>query len=298
MASTKAKRKDSSGESEAYRRRKRPVRVRPWVFDWRNWPWRPIAFTLAFIGLGATSVYAVNRYLGDGPRFRLAESGLTVTGMERLQEETVRGVFDEDLGQSLADIPVDARREQLLETPWIREASVARLWPDRIWVHVRERTPVAFVRVARGKGGLRSQLIDNQGVFLDPMPGVRFELPALDGISPELPAPARRERVDLYLALMNDLDSKEPYYGSRVSQIDVSDPDNAKITVAHLGDVVELEMGDRLFRERFETFLKYIENWKQQFGSVGWVDLRYEDQVVVLPAGQLPAGRGGGARTK
>lgn len=268
------------------------------MFDWRNWPWRPIAFTLAFIGLGATSVYAVNRYLGDGPRFRLTESGLAVTGLERLDEGAVRGIFRDDLGQSLADVPVDTRREQLLEMAWVRDASVARLWPDRIWVHLRERTPVAFVRVASGKGGLRSQLIDSQGVFLDPMPGVRFELPVLDGISPELPIPARRERVGLYLALMNDMDGKEPYYGSRISQIDVSDPTNAKITVAHLGDVVELEMGDELFRDRFETFLKYIEDWKRQFGSVGWVDLRYEDQVVVLPVGQLPAARGGGAQTR
>ena len=297
MPSKKAKRKDASGESEAYRRRKRPVRVRSWVFDWRNWPWRPVAFTVAFVALGATSVYAVNRYLGDGPRFRLAESGLAVTGFERLDEKAIRGVFAEDLGQSLADVPVELRRETLLETSWVQEASVARLWPDRIWVHIEERTPVAFVRVATGKGGLRSRLIDSQGVFLDPIPGVRFELPVLDGISPELPAPARRERVALYLALMTDLDGEEPRYGARVSQIDVADPTNAKITVAHLGDVVELEMGHDLFRHRFETFLKYIENWKRQFGSVGWVDLRYEDQVVVLPVGKTAAGRDGGART-
>jgi cell division septal protein FtsQ len=283
MASTKPKRQDASGESDAYRRRKRPVRVRPWVFDWRNWAWRPIAFTAAFITLGLSSVYAVNRYLGDGPRFRLAEPGLAVTGIERLRAESIRAVFQDDLGQSLADIPVEARRETLLETAWI--------------VHVRERTPVAFVRVQAPNGGLRSRLIDSQGVFLDPLPGARFELPALDGISPDLPAPARQERVALYLALMTDLDAEEPHYGMRVSQIDVADPLNARVTVAHLGDVVVLDMGNELFRHRFETFLKYIENWKQQFGSVASVDLRYEDQVVVLPVGQASAAREGGARS-
>ena len=116
MASKKAKRKDATGESDAYRRRKRPVRVRSWVFDWRNWPWRPVAFTFAFVALGATSVYAVNRYLGDGPRFRLAESGLAVSGFARLEEAAIRSVFSEDLGQSLADIPVEQRRDTLLET--------------------------------------------------------------------------------------------------------------------------------------------------------------------------------------
>ena len=284
MPSTKSKRQDASGESDAYRRRKRPVRVRSWVFDWRNWPWRPIAFTAAFVTLGLTSVYAVDRYLGDGPRFRLADSGLAISGINRLDQDVVRALFDQDLGQSVAEIPVEERRAALLEEPWIEQASVARLWPDRIWVHARERSPVAFVRVKGAKGGLRSRLIDSQGVFLDPVPGARFELPVIDGISEELPVPARRERVALYLAVMADLDGSEPRYGARISQINVSDPSNAKLTVAHMGDVVELELGNELFRHRFETFLKYIENWKQQFGSVGWVDLRLEDQVVVLPA--------------
>lgn len=292
MPSTKPKRQDASGESEAYRRRKRPVRVRSWVFDWRNWPWRPIAFTLAFVSLGATSVYAVNRYLGDGPRFRLAEAGLAISGLERLQEPAIRGMFRDDLGQSLADIPVEARREALLEIPWIEQASVARLWPDRIWVHVKERVPVAFVRVSGANGGLRARLIDSQGVFLDPMSGQRFELPVLDGISPDLPVPARRERVELYLALMSGLDGEEPHYGPMVSQVDVADPENAKVTVAYQGSVVLLEMGNELFRHRFETFLKYFETWKSQFGAVASVDLRYEDQVVVVP----PAVRAGGAR--
>jgi cell division protein FtsQ len=292
MASTKPKRQDASGESEAYRRRKRPVRVRSWVFDWRNWPWRPIAFTLAFISLGGTSVYAVNRYLGDGPRFRLADSGLAITGLQRLEEPAIRAIFRDDLGQSLTDIPVEARRQALLETPWVEHASVARLWPDRIWVHVRERVPVAFVRVSGADGGMRARLIDTQGVFLDPMKGVRFELPVLDGISSDLPVPARRERVALYLTLMNELDGQEPHYGARISQVDVSDPENAKASVAHQGEVVVLEMGNELFRHRFETFLKYVESWRDQFGAVASVDLRYEDQVVVMP----PPVREGGAR--
>ncbi|MEZ5366262.1 MAG: FtsQ-type POTRA domain-containing protein [Bryobacterales bacterium] len=291
-SSPKTKRQDASGESEAYRRRKRPVRVRSWVFDWRNWPWQPIFFTLAFIGLGATSVYAVNRYLGDGPRFRLAESGLAVSGVDRLDESSIRGIFSEDLGLSLADIPVEERRASLLEIPWIAEASVARLWPDRIWVHIRERQPVAFVRVPGSSGGLRARLIDTEGVFLDPIKNVRFELPVLDGIPADLPAPSRKERVALYLRLMNALENEEPRYGSQVSQVDVADPHNAKVTVAHNGDVVTLDLGDELFRHRFETFLKYIETWKRQFGAVGSIDLRYEDQVVVVP----PVSREGGAQ--
>lgn len=289
-SSPKTKRQDASGESDAYRRRKRPVRVRSWVFDWRNWPWQPIFFTLAFIGLGATSVYAVNRYLGDGPRFRLAEGGLAVTGVDRLDEAAIRGIFQEDLGLGLADVPVEVRRATLLETPWIAEASVARLWPDRIWVHIRERQPVAFVRLPASNGGLRARLIDAEGVFFDPIAGARFELPVLDGIPADLPAPSRKERVGLYLRLMNALESEEPRYGARVSQIDVSDPRNAKASVAHLGDVVVLELGDELFRHRFETFLKYIETWKRQFGSVASVDLRYEDQVVVVPPGPREGG--------
>lgn len=286
MAATKPKKKrESSSETGAYRRT-RPVRVRRSAFDWRNWPWRAMAAWTLFVAGCAGSLYAVDDYVRESERFRLAAdgSGLIVSGLELLDERDFREIFANDFGKPIGDLPLDARRTALIETPWVREAAVARLWPDRIWVHVVERRPVAYVRLPGPNGSLETRMIDADGVFLEPIEGVAFELHAVDGIDPKLPAAERAERVRLFARLIAALDAEEPGYSSDLGAIDVSNPNNARVTTVHEGDVIELALGEELFRHRYEVYLEYIDSWKRKFGSVGSVDLTLESQVVVLPA--------------
>lgn len=287
-----AKAKSSKGqgaETGAYRRRKQPVRVRRWIFDWRSWPWRPVLFTLTFLAAAGGSAYAIDRYVAQGDQFRLEEDGLVVTGLERVDEQRVRSVFADDIGKSLLHTPLEARRIAALAVPWVAEAAVVRLWPDRIWLDIRERRPLAFVRVPAKRGGLELRMIDDRGVFLDPLSGEEFDLPVIDGVDPDSPRPEREKRVLLFEALMKDLDAEEPHYSGRISQIDVRDPANAVVTVIEGEDVVELEMGDKKFRHRFQVYLQYIDSWKQQFGKIASVDLRVKDQVPVTPYAQPEA---------
>ena len=285
MAKAKSS-KSTTAETGAYRRRKQPVRVRRWIFDWRNWPLRPVLFTLTFIAIAGGSGYAIERYVAQGPEFRLEESGLLVTGLERVDEQRVRSVFADDIGKSLIETPLEARRIATLAVPWVADAAIVRLWPDRIWVDIRERRPTAFVRAPTGLGALELRMIDDRGVFLDPLSGEEFDLPVIDGVDPDAPREEREKRVRLFERLIADLDAEDPPYSERISQIDVGDANNAKVTVVEDGDVVELLMGDKLFRHRFEVYLQYIDSWNQQFGKVGSVDLRIKDQVVVLPYAQ------------
>lgn len=277
---------NATAETGAYRRRKQPVRVRRWIFDWRNWPLRPVLFTATFLAVAVGSAYAIERYVAQGPEFQLEEAGLVVTGLERVDEARVRSVFADDIGKSLLDTPLEARRIATLAVPWVADAAVVRLWPDRIWVDIRERHPTAFVRVPSSRGSLELRMIDDRGVFLDPLSGEEFDLPVIDGVEPDAPREEREKRVRLFERLVADLDAEEPPYSGQISQIDVGDAKNAKVTVVDDGQVVELLMGDKLFRHRFEVYLQYIDSWNQQFGKVGSVDLRIKDQVVVLPYAQ------------
>lgn len=277
--------KDKSGETTAgapYRRRSRPVPVSGGLPDWRSLPWRRIlvgaATTAAVLGV----LWSGGVFLNSSDRFILQARGVAASGLELLDEESVTKVFATDVGRSLFAVPLAERRRAILDQPWVRSASVARVWPDQLWIDVEERKPIAYVRTGRRKAGV-ARLIDSDGVLLEPLDGAAFSLPVLDGIDQDEPIEERKPRVRLFEALMADLDSAEPRYGEHVSQVDVADPENAKVTVVHEGDSIELEMGDELFRHRYEIFLKYVAGWKRQFGALGRVDLRYEDQVVVLP---------------
>lgn len=289
----KAKAKSAGAEAGAYRRGRRPVRVRRGWVDWFALPWKRMAFLAALIATASAGMIWARGYVGEADRFRFERHTLRVTGVEYLEPLKVRSIFEADFGQSLAALPIEERRAQLLEMPWVRRAVVARQWPNRLWVDIEERRPVAFVRASGGAGGARPlRLIDGEGRFLEPLPGLRWELPVVDGLNAEVPQVERARRLEVFQRMMAELDGADPQYGERLSQINLGEPDDVVVMTRYEDDVIELHLGDELFRRRFETFDRYVEVWKRRFKHIASVDLRWEKQAVVEPAGErAEAGR-------
>ena len=62
----------------------------------------------------------------------------------------VQRVFAADFEHSVFSVPLAERRRRLLAIDWVEDASVSRVWPDRLVVRIRERKPVAFVSFRSG----------------------------------------------------------------------------------------------------------------------------------------------------
>lgn len=283
-------RKAQGDQADGFQRRSKPVRVRRGVTDWRSWRWRKIALTGALGILSAGVLSAVNGYVHTSQRFRFPAdgSGLAVSGLVRLGPEPVERMFEADFGKPLAEIDLESRRTELLGLQWVRGATISRIWPDRIWVDVIEREPVAFLRLQTGRRS--GTLIDREGALLDALPGVQFDLPVVDGIESDMSVAERLKRVELLEKLVADLDSQEPAYSERFGQIDLSDSQNAVATVVENDEVFQLALGDKLFRHRFEAFLSDVASWQRRYGKLAKIDLRFEDKVFMEPV-QEPARR-------
>jgi cell division protein FtsQ len=268
-------------ESSAYLRSRRPVHVRPGLRAWMRRSLRWVLMSLCLAAIGLSAAYALESYLRSEARFLLPEDGVRLTGLHYLSPAKLRNVFASDLGTSVAGVPLEERQSQLNEIAWVERAAVLRVWPNRLWVHIDERQPVAFVRVPRSKDSETTQLIDRLGVFLDPPAGAAFTLPVIAGVSPRMPFPERRERLALFEKLIETMDGGDPPYSPLLSEIDVSDLRNVRVTTTYGSEVIDLQMGNDQFRHRYALFLKYIDGWKREFGKVRAVDLRFEGQVAV-----------------
>ena len=49
---------------------------------------------------------------------------------------------------------------------WVKEASIQRLWPNRLVISIKERTPAAFVQTPAADGAFMLTLVDADGVLL------------------------------------------------------------------------------------------------------------------------------------
>ncbi len=272
-------------EESPYLRRQKQVEVRRSRFSRRGARFRKIAViacaaSALFFGAWRTVAFGLH-----DERFRLTEDRIEVVGVRtpELQYVSRRQVverFGGDIGRSIFAVPLERRRAMLEEVPWIEAAMVTRAWPDRIRVRIRERLPVAFLR-SSGAGALA--LVDADGVLLDRPPRASFTFPVITGFSDQDPPEARRRRMRLYLRLIEELDADGAHHSLDVSEVDLGDPENARVVVARDGDAILLHLGNTAFLTRYQTFLAHIREWRQQFERIRSVDLRYERQIVVNP---------------
>ncbi len=214
------------------------------------------------------------------PRFALKESRLEIIGVNYASRQQVLEKFAGDIGRSIFRVPLERRRAMLEEICWVESAAVARVWPDRLRVTLRERTPVAFLRTVAGLA-----LIDAQGVILERPSRASFTFPVLSGFSESDLIEARRQRMRLYLAMMQELDSEGASHSLDISEVDLADPEDARVivTAPDSGGSVLVHLGNTRFLDRYRTYLAHIRQWQQQFDKIHSVDLRYERQIVVNP---------------
>jgi cell division protein FtsQ len=239
---------------------------------WRLW----LGITAVAAGGVSTAVAGlqVRDFALSSPRFMLSRNhpaSLTVEGLRYTPRGKVQRVFASDFSHSIFAIPLAERRRRLLAIDWVEDASVSRVWPDRVVVRIRERKPVAFVWARSG-----ILLIDAGGVLLDPPAQSQFTFPVLRGVREDEPESRRRDRVSAFLELQQAMGE----LAKDISEVNVSDPANLRI-VAHVETrALELIVGDDHFARRYRNFLNHYPEIKRRSPEVAAFDLRLDDRIT------------------
>jgi cell division protein FtsQ len=232
------------------------------------------------------SYQAIERLLVQDPKFRLARTEpaggpeIALEGLGNASRDRVLEVFAEDAGRSLYLLPISERRRQLLAIDWVRDATVVRLWPNRVRVRLAEREPAAFVRLAPRQAGAayHTALIDAEGVILEIPEGARYDLPLLTGVEEGQSREMRALRVRRMLALLAEIGE----LGERVSEVDAENPNNLKVMVNAGGQLVQAWLGRERYLYRLRRFLQYFAEVRRRYPAATTFDLRLEDRITVI----------------
>jgi cell division protein FtsQ len=254
--------------------------------------WTRFAIWLvAGLCLLVTSMFAWTRteaFLIKDERFRLPEAedfagrspNLLVEGIHYASTSQIRHVFAEDFGRSLYLVPIQNRRHQLLTIDWVEEARISKIWPNTLKVEIRERVPVAFVRLApnRKDGMSRLALIDRDGYILRPRMAAKFTLPVMTGVKESEPLDNRRARVRRVLGMLKEIGP----LANQISEINVADPNNLVVAEHVDNDVVDLMLGDDNYTERLQNFLNNYGEIKEKRPDVKTLDLRVDGVITAV----------------
>jgi len=240
--------------------------------------WRLLFGLLVLAGVGVSTAvagYKVSLYVASDPQFTLSrdrKDSLTLFGLKYAARPKVLRIFATDFDHSIFSVPLAERRRRLLAIDWVEDASVSRIWPDRLVVRIRERKPVAFVSFRSGP-----LLIDAQGVLLEPPAQAQFSFPILAGVREDESAEVRHAQVRTFLQVQDEMG----YLAKEVSEMDTSDPENIRIVAQVDGRVLTLLLGDANYAQRFQSFLSHYPEVRKGSPLAKVFDLRLDGRFTV-----------------
>jgi cell division protein FtsQ len=267
-----------------YLRRQKPVEIRRKKFSGRGWPFYRRVLVLSFAGVAGVTVAAYGvQFLLYSPGMLLKPDQIELRGSRIVSREAVLQQFVHDRNRSVLRVPLDARRSQLEQIPWVESATVQRILPNRLRVELTERTPVAFAR-----NGAELALIDAHGVILDRPRGEDLHFPVVTGVSEDLPRDQREKRMQTYEEFIKDIDFVRGGSSDRVSEIDLSNPKDLRVVMTGLASAndaqaVTIHFGSSEFTGKYKMLVDNFSQWQANAGRVQSIDLQYSRQVVVNP---------------
>jgi cell division protein FtsQ len=243
-----------------------------------------VALALAVVGAG---IYEARAFALRSGRFRVrSEKDIELAGEAPNSRAQALEKMREVVGRNVFQISLAERKQELEKIPWVESATVVRLWPNHLRVMVKERTPVAFIAL-----GGRIELIDAQGVVMEMPPGVpsNYSFPVIMGMSESEPLSTRAPRMQTFMRLVRELDGDDGgpqakvRYSHDLEEVDLSDPEDVKVTAKGGSGPVLLHLGNESFLPRFMVFLSNVQKWEQDRGKLESVDLRYGREVILNP---------------
>ncbi len=122
-----------------YLRRQKPVEIRRKKFSGRGWPFYRRLLVLSAGGVvGATAAYYGMQFLLYSPSMLLLKPDqIEVNGNRIVSREAVLQQFVHDRNRSVLQVPLEARRSQLEQIPWVESASVQRILPNRLRIELQ-----------------------------------------------------------------------------------------------------------------------------------------------------------------
>jgi hypothetical protein len=202
--------------------------------------------------------------LAGSELFELRRIEVSAAG-QALREEVEKTVR-RTVGQArLLDLDLDSVRQKVEALPRVRQAAVARMLPDGLYVRVYEREPAVLTR--RESGALI--WLDAEAVEVGEFSSLRHEVAAGKAAGQQVPPIAvgfaegprahaavaeDRERIALYKQVESELTQASLW--NLIDEIDLTYTKNVNLRLAN--SVVRVVVGSKDFKNRLETALKIL----------------------------------------
>ena len=225
------------------------------------------------------SVFA---YVYTSEKFNLRQ--VTFYGCKEIKQKEMEAIIRQDFPANILRIDLQKLRERLEKETWAKHVEIRRVLPSNLIIYIQERTPSAIfelrgeLMVADGDGILLGQYDSRFGKLDVPVfKGVLGE----DAESYKLYKEENAVRIRQGLVMLSQIESGSPHATQKISEVDISDPENLKIML--IDDTVEVSLGEKDYLKRFSNLMSNLGEYqklKDQYTEFVSIDMRFDNQIV------------------
>ena len=210
---------------------------------------------------------------------------VTFYGCKELNPKQLEVIIRQDFPANILRIDLEQLKKRLEKETWIKAVEIRRVLPSDLIIYVQERTPSVILEL---HGEL--MVADKDGIMLgqyDPRFG-KLDVPVFKGVLGErcrrlsgcIRKRIRRESGrDSQCCRKSNPDRRSAT--QKISEVDISDPENLKILL--VDDTAEVYLGEKDYLKRFQTLMNNLGEYqelKDQNNEIESIDLRFDGQIV------------------
>jgi cell division protein FtsQ len=229
-----------------------------------------LLFLMLLLIVIGTITYAVSTAV----RSAFLVNRVIFTGNTHLSDEELKNLAGLKGSEGLLSISSGRMYEKLIASPWIRSASIRKEFPDKLHILIREAEPFALLDLKD-----RLFIVDDKGRMLEELK---------NGSMPFLPVISSNpfgEKEVFYDAIHLAAVIKKTGLLSRKDHIEIIAHKPNEVALNLDGVVVKIGVGE--YEEKLARLTDLEEDIRSRGIPVDYIDLRYENRVIVKPINEV-----------
>jgi cell division septal protein FtsQ len=200
-----------------------------------------------------------------------------VHGIQRLSHDEIVALTGVTPGQNLLTLRLKMVGQQVSANPWVASVRIQRFYPGTLSVSITERQPVAVINM-----GLLYYLDDTGEPFKPLNLGDSLDYPVVTGVTEEelsADSAASRQALKTACNLLVALKQHGAFILADVSEIHYDRGHG--FTLYTMTGNLPIKIGNDDFESKLQRFARIYQNLMTQQPELQYIDLDYNDRIVV-----------------
>ena len=219
-------------------------------------------------------VFSSYRFITHSPHFNIDE--VSIVGNKRLSSEVLNLWIGPIFGENIFQLNLNKVSQKLAEHPWVYSVSARRVFPQAIYIELKERVPFAKIQFGN------EYVMDNYGVLLGIEVDSPNKLPTITGIkikNAKLGENVADKEIIDGLKMMHSLNQLPMFEKNKIENVHISS--RSRMIFSTNNQDTKVYIRPEIAKESFENLVLALDAIKKNRHDMSYIDLSFKNKIIL-----------------